>query len=331
MNTIEQNARAVLLPAIADLKLTDSLKRYFEKGGRTILLGETRSEYVDRKMTADRVAEESKADFSQFADDVRRCVGKSLIALDQEPAGILRLHDLVPKMPTLDELHSMSADAIERICWEIAIAARGLGVSMFLSPIVDVVSGQNMWLKNRTLGNDPVQVARIAAACTRGFEGGGILATAKHFPGHHDIDADPALTIAEVSGSAADFQAGFIPFRAVIEAGVGAVMLGPAFAPGIDPIQPSSTSKVTVELLRREFKFEGLIVSDDLDSPATMRGRSLEETAIASLNAGADLMLVAAGDHLNDLSKAIQSAVERKVLTHERLADAAERVRSLLT
>ena len=224
----------------------------------------------------------------------------------------------------------MSSDAIERICQEIAIAARGMGVSMFLSPIVDVVSGQNVWLKNCSLGKDPVQVARIAAACTRGFEGGGILATAKHFPGHHDIDADPALTIAEVSGSGSDYKPGFISFSAVIEAGVGAVMLGPAFAPGIDPIEPSSTSKATVELLRNEFKFKGLIVSDDLDAPATMRGRSLVETAISSLNAGADLMLIAAGDHLDALCKAIASAVANKTLAEERLSDAANHVRSLL-
>lgn len=178
MNTIEQNARAVFLPAIADLKLTDSLKLYFEKSGRTIFLGETREQYVDRKMNADRVAGESRTDFSQFVDDLRRRVGKSLIALDHEPAGILGLHSLVPKMPTLEEFNSMSADAIERICREIAIAARGMGVSMFLSSIVDVVSEQNGWLKNRTHDKDPALVARIAAACTCGFAGGGILATA---------------------------------------------------------------------------------------------------------------------------------------------------------
>lgn len=330
MNIMEQDSRVVLLPAIADLQLTDSLKRYFEKGGRTILLGEERTEYVDRRMNPVRIAGESEAAFKQFADDLRTRVGKSLIALDQEPAGILRLHKLVPKMPSLEDFNSMSDNAIERICREIAIAARGIGVSMFLSPIVDVVSGQNIWLRNRTLGIDPVEVARIASACTRGFEGGGILATAKHFPGHHDIDADPALAIAEVSGPASAFEPGFAPFKAVIEAGVGAIMLGPAFAPSIDPTEPSSTSKATVDLLRGRFKFNGLVVSDDLDSPATMRGRSLEETAIASLNAGVDLMLVAAGDHIEDLSKAIQTAVENGKLKEERLADAATRVRSLL-
>ena len=85
-----------------------------------------------------------------------------------------------------------------------------------------------------------------------------------------------------------------------------------------------------MELLRSGFKFEGLIVSDDLDSPSTMRRRSLEETEIASLNAGADLMLVAAVDHLDDLCKAIQNAVANKTLGEERLADAANHMRSLL-
>ena len=327
MNSTASNARTVLLPAIGDLVLDDTMKRFLDEGGRSILLGETREEYVGRKMSASRCETETECDFLEITNEVTRRVGTSIVALDQEPAGILRLHGLVPQMPGLKDLHAMNSDAIETISKDIARAARKLGITMFLSPIVDVVSGANPWLINRTLGTDPVEVGRIASAFIRGVQSEGIIATAKHFPGHHDIDADPAVSLAAVKGTRADLEPGFIPFRAIIAAGVKAIMTGPAMVPALDPINPSSLSTITIDLLRKEFGFDGLIVSDDIDAKATLRDSTPELCAIAALNAGSDLLLLAAGEHLPHISEAIVEAVERGTLAKARLDEAADRVR----
>lgn len=328
MKTLNMNAHAVLLPAIGDLVLTDTLKKFFDNGGLSLLLGETREEYVGRKMSAERVRSESRNDFQRITRDVTERVGRSLIAIDQEPAGILRLHELVPAMPNEAALHRMTADEIRELCKTIAESSAQMGVNMFLAPIVDVVSGQNPWLKGRTLGPDPREVARIAAAYVRGVQEGGVIATAKHFPGHHNIEADPAVDIAEVRGTRADLEPGFIPFHAVIEAGVGAIMTGPALVPAMDPEQPSSMSHTTVKFLRESFGFRGLVVSDDIDAKATLRDGTVTETAVAALNAGADLLLLAGNEHLPEISEAILAAVADGRLSEARLAEAAAKVRS---
>jgi beta-N-acetylhexosaminidase len=218
--------------------------------------------------------------------------------------------------------------AIETSCRETASAARGMGITMFLAPILDVVTGRNPWLAGRTLGADHREVARIAAASVRGFRAGGVIAVAKHFPGHPDIDGDPAIAEARVPLSMAQLELGLAVFRSVIAACVGAVMLGPALVPAVDPKQPSSTSRTTAQILRQSLGFRGLLVSDDLDAKATLRGRSLVDTAVAALNAGADLLLIAAGDHLEALCGAIAEAVADGRLDRERLSAAADRVRA---
>ncbi|WP_119299974.1 glycoside hydrolase family 3 N-terminal domain-containing protein [Dongia deserti] len=328
MSTIIEDAHAVLLPAIADLELPDALKQFLDRGGRSILLGETRGEYVARRMAPERIQAESRDHFIELAEQVRRRAGPSLIAVDQEPAGIQRLHSLVPSLADLAELQQMSDSAIETSCREIASAARSMGVTMFLAPILDVVTGRNPWLAGRTLGADHREVARIAAASVRGFQTGGVIAVAKHFPGHPDIDCDPAVAEATVPLSMAQLEPGLAVFRSVIAARVHAVMLGPALVPAVDPKEPSSTSRTTARMLRKGLGFRGLVVSDDLDAKATLRGRPLAETAVASLKAGADLLLVAAGDHLEALCGAIAQAVADGRLDRERLSAAADRVRA---
>ena len=327
MSTIIEDAHAVLLPAIVDLELTDALKEFLDRGGRSILLGETRSEYVARRMAPERIQAESRDQFMELAEQVRRRAGPALIAVDQEPAGIQRLHSLVPPLADLAELQQMPDEAIETSCRQTAAAARGMGVTMFLAPILDVITGRNPWLAGRTLGANHREVARIAAAAVRGFQAGGVIAVAKHFPGHPDIDGDPAIAEATMPLSMAQLEPGLEIFRSVIAAGVGAVMLGPALVPAIDPREPSSTSRATTQMLRDSLGFRGLVVSDDLDSKATLRGRPLVDTAIASLNAGADLLLVAAGNHLEALCGAIGQAVTDGRLDRERLSAAADRVR----
>jgi len=329
LNAITEDAHAVLLPAIADLVLTDALKQFLDRGGRSILLGETRGEYVARRMAPERVEIESRNQFTAMTEEVRRRAGPSLVAVDQEPAGIQRLHDLVPPLPSLTELRGIPDQIIEARCRATAAAARRIGITMFLSPIVDVVTGRNPWLAGRTLGIDHTDVARIAAACVRGFQAGGVIAVAKHFPGHSDIDGDPAVSKAAVPASIAQLEPGLTVFRSVIAAGAGGMMLGPAMVPAIDAGEPSSTSRATADLLRDRFGFGGLVVSDDLDAKATLRGRSLAETAIAALNAGAELLMTAAGDHLEQLCSAIEQAVVYGRLDRERLSNAADHVRSL--
>lgn len=328
--TIQADAFAVLLPAIPDLKLTEPLARFLNEGGRALLIGESREEYVARQMTDRRRADERADDIAALAATVRRRAGTALIALDQEPAGIGRLHDLVPQFPDRPAMHRMPSADIEAIAFEQGELARQMGVNMFLSPVLDVVTGRNSWLEGRHLGADAAEVARIGAAFIRGVEAAGIVAVAKHFPGHHDIDGDPALEIATVSGGHAELAAGLLPFHEAIAAGARAIMTGPALVPGMDPVMPTSLSAVTIATLRNDFGFAGLVVSDDLDAIATLRGqRDVPTAVIEALRAGSDLLLLSAENDLGAIRARIVAAVTDGTLPSDRLAEAAARVRDL--
>jgi beta-N-acetylhexosaminidase len=330
VNDLIRDAHAVLLPAFAGLELDDVVLRYLDTGGVSILVGENREEYLARAMSGERRASETAAQFESIAELARRRVGGGVIvAIDQELGGIQRLHRLVPALPDLETARGLSADEITKQSAEVAAAALGLGVNLFLAPIIDVVTGANPWLERRNLGVDAVEVGRIACAFVRGVQAAGVAASAKHFPGHPVTELDPALHEAVVNATLNELQPTIGVFREVIGAGVSAVMVGPALVPAIDADEPSSTSHDTLSFLRRELAFEGLIISDDLDAPGILRGRPVEVTAVASLVAGADLLLVSSQAGLDVIVQTIVEAVKSGALAQERLAEAAQRVRSL--
>ena len=197
-----RDAYAVLLPAFAGLALDNHLQEFLRNGGRSLLLGETREEYVARAMSAERRAAETAAHVRSFVDAASALAdGPLIIAVDQEPAGICRLHDLVAPLPDLATLHKLSSTEIEAKAAGVARAARRMGVTLFLAPIVDVVHGENPWLARRTLGTDAAEVSRIASAFVRGVQSAGVTAMAKHFPGHSEAMSDPAMSDARQSAS----------------------------------------------------------------------------------------------------------------------------------
>ncbi|MFY1663283.1 glycoside hydrolase family 3 N-terminal domain-containing protein [Pseudomonas sp. Pseu.R1] len=325
---LQRAAYAVLLPAFAGLELDETVRRYLNRGGVSILLGETREEYLARNMSFERRRTETHAHFTGIADAAAVCAGAPiLVAVDQELGGIQRLHRLVPGLPSAQALTHLSAEEIEARSYEMASAARVMGVNLFLAPIVDVVTGSNPWLYQRNLGPDPAEVSRIACAFIRGVQLAGVIATAKHFPGHHQTEHDPTEALASVPDSAEDFAQGLKVFREVIAAGVQAIMPGPAVFPALDPERSASTSEKVIGLLRGRLGFEGLIVSDDLDAVSILRGNSLAVTAVNALRAGAHLLLVSSESGLDALAQSIVQAVENGQLAEAQLLAAAEKVR----
>lgn len=330
MNDLLRDAYAVLLPAFGGLKLDDNVLRFLDSGGVSILLGESRQEYVARSMSAGRRADETVEGFSTVTSLARQRSGSNvLVAIDQELGGIQRLHDLAPSLPSAAKACEMPVEEIVAQANEVAKAAFLLGVNVFLAPIVDVVSGDNPWIAGRNLGPDAWEVSRIARAFIHGVQQAGVAATAKHFPGHPITKLDPALYEAVVSGTLQDLQPSLTVFRDVIAEGVMAVMAGPALVPALDPFQPASTSRKILGLLRGELGFKGLIISDDLDAPGILRGRAMAQTAVASIAAGADLLLLSSDAGLEQVAHSIVRAVEDGEIEQERLTDAAGRIRAL--
>ncbi|MBB3396001.1 glycoside hydrolase family 3 protein [Rhizobium sp. BK060] len=329
--SILRDAYSVLLPAYDRVDVED-VRHFLDQGGSSILLGCSRREYVARRMSSERQEREDAALFRKFGEEVRNLVPNALIAIDYEIGGVHRLHKLAPQLDKPEVALAMTLPEVEAFGISAGKAARELGVNYILSPVLDMLSGPNPWLRDRTLAADPKRVSEITSAFIKGAQSEGIAATAKHFPGHPKVVVDP-FDSADVIVEASHGQLAFAlePFKLAIASGVKSVMTGPIPVPQYDPLEPSSTSAAVVRILRGTLGFGGLIVSDDIDLPGTLRGRSVPEVAVASLNAGIDLLLLAGGAQVDVTARAIADAVEQGRLEPSKLQSAAANIRATAT
>ncbi|WP_163338174.1 glycoside hydrolase family 3 N-terminal domain-containing protein [Desulfopila sp. IMCC35008] len=316
-----ENAHAVLFPAFASTSLSDSVKRFLGNGGCSILLGETREEYLARKMSPERIMTETPETLLSVTEEAKRSANKILVAIDQEIGGICRLHDLVPAFPPADEISNMDHHECERLSRDIAVGAHKMGINCFLAPILDIVTGDNPWLAGRTWSKDPGQIAALSAIYIKTLQANGIAAAAKHFPGYSAIAKDPAVAEEAINVEPSEsFEQSFIPFIDAIKTGVEIVMTGPAVVSALDPDNAASVSAPVISILRNQLHFSGLVMSDDLDAKGILRGRPITEIAVDALQAGCDLLLIAdIDDQIDRLAAALVVAVENGELAENRL------------
>jgi beta-N-acetylhexosaminidase len=190
------------------------------------------------------------------------------------------------------------AEAFGRITAE---ESRAIGVQWNFFPVADVNSNPaNPIINTRSFGEDPQQVNEMVAAYIRGARAWGMMTTAKHFPGHGDTAADSHLGVAQVSGDMVRLQAVELPpFRKAIEAGVDAVMVAHVTVPALEPDsnRVATTSSAVVDgLLKKQLRFQGIVVTDALDMAALTRlyASNIGRAAVEAFKAGNDLLLIPA-------------------------------------
>jgi beta-N-acetylhexosaminidase len=150
-----------------------------------------------------------------------------------------------------------------------AIEGRAVGVHMAFAPVLDVNNNPaNPVIGPRSFGEEPALVAALGASLIRGLQQNGMLATAKHFPGHGDTDQNSHLSITMVNASRARLDSvELAPFRGAIASGVAGVMTFHGVVPALDtsPLPATLSPTVMKGLLRRELGFDGLLLTDALD------------------------------------------------------------------
>jgi beta-N-acetylhexosaminidase len=172
---------------------------------------------------------------------------------------------------------------------------RALGIQLAYAPVLDVNNNPgNPVINTRSYGEDPRLVARLGAAFVRGLQANGMIATAKHFPGHGDTDVNSHLALPSVGASRARLDSvELVPFRAAVNAGVGAVMTFHGAVPALDPSGVPATLSPTVltGLLRRDMGFRGLVISDAMDMRGVLDTYGAAEAAKRAVAAGADVLI----------------------------------------
>ncbi|WIY00956.1 glycoside hydrolase family 3 N-terminal domain-containing protein [Amycolatopsis mongoliensis] len=188
--------------------------------------------------------------------------------------------------------HSDDAGLARRMAEEAAREARLAGFHWTFSPCVDVLTTpDDPILGVRAFGLEADRTAVLGVAQIRGYQDGGLLATAKHFPGHGDSAKDTHAEAAPLARTPEDHEHRHLPpFRAAIEAGVASVMVAHVALPGLGVPGPASLSPVVNRTwLRTELGYDGLVVTDSLRMGAIVAGWPTAASAVAALAAGADV------------------------------------------
>lgn len=192
------------------------------------------------------------------------------------------------------------AEAFGRI---VAQESRAIGVHWNFFPVADVNSNPaNPIINTRSYGEDPQLVGDMLAAYIKGSRDGGMLSTAKHFPGHGDTDTDSHLELARVGGSLERLHSVELPpFQKAIDSGVDAIMVAHVTVPALDP-DPNHVATIShsviSDLLIRDMHFGGIVVTDAMDMKAltgVFRGpesQAAGRAAVEAFKAGNDMILL---------------------------------------
>jgi len=272
-----------------------------------------------------------------LTDALRAARPDVLVCMDEEGGDVTRLHhrDGSPHLGALALAATGEPDLTRATARALGAELAAAGVDWNLAPVADVpASPLSPVIGVRAFGSDPAEVARHVAAYVEGLAAAGVVACAKHFPGHGATDADSHTGLPRIPRDRSRLEdVDLVPFRAAVVAGVGTVMLGHLVVEALDPRLPASLSPAAVRLLREDLGFDGLILTDALDMDAVARGWTTPGAAVLALAAGADAVCISGGQHDEEIVDACVTALVDAVragrLPEQRLADAADQVRAL--
>jgi beta-glucosidase-like glycosyl hydrolase len=232
-------------------------------------------------------------------------------------------------LPPLAAIASLEdVQAIRRSATVSAIEARSLGINWIYAPDCDIdVEPDNPIIGTRSFGSDPDRVGEYAAAWIDACQAEGVLACAKHFPGHGRTTVDSHKTLPRVDESAESLRAtDLVPFRRAIERGVASIMSAHVAFPALDPSgAPATLSRpILTELLRDELGFSGIIVTDALIMEGVLGGGEAE-AVVRALYAGCDSLLYPSDVVASE--QAVRKAIDEKRLDGDSIQHSLERRR----
>ena len=212
-------------------------------------------------------------------------------------------------------------EAVRKAARLTAREARTLGVNWDYAPVADLdLVDENPIVGTRAFGSDPRAVATCASEWISACQGEGVLACAKHFPGHGRTTVDSHAALPVVSASKRElFETDLVPFRAAIDAGVASIMTAHVAYPALDESgAPATVSREILRwFLRESLKFDGLVVTDALIMEGFRQQGGEADAAVRALDAGCDLLLYP--EDVAAVAKRVTEALDRMELDRDRV------------
>ena len=235
-----------------------------------------------------------------------------------------------PAGTDLPPLMAIAAAGSTQYAYEVgkiaALESRALGIHWNFSPVTDVNNNPNNPIINtRSFGEDPDEVGKYAVEFILGLQENGMLATAKHFPGHGDTETDSHTSLATIpSDSSRLWSLELNPFQTAIDAGVDAVMVAHVHSPDFQPNAnlPATLSPFWVSgVLREKMGFKGVIVTDSMAMGGVTRNYSDPYALIHAINAGCDFILQ--NYNVKKSIDIVEDAIQKGIISEDRINDAA--------
>lgn len=229
-----------------------------------------------------------------------------IISIDHEGGHVMR----TPAPITAFPYATFYANHAAAVAEAMAIELRSIGVNLSWAPVADIHSNpRNPIIGERAFGTTAEEVSLTSAEFTKALMKNGLVACAKHFPGHGDTHTDSHLELPVLNLTEAELLSReLIPFKALISIGVPCIMTAHIHFPKIDANCPATYSdRILRGILREKFSYEGVVISDDLEMKAVAKAFLQPEPMAQALNAGCDMFIVA-GNPKPDAARTIAYA-----------------------
>ncbi len=251
------------------------------------------------------------------------------ISVDHEGGRVIRFRDHFTQFPPMLDIAKLDSPkcfySLSKIMAEELLLC---GVNFNFSPCCDILTNEkNIVIGDRAFGKDSETVSKFISSAIRGFQTNGMVACAKHFPGHGSTYKDSHFDLPEIGKSLDELRGKeFLPFKKAIKSRVEFIMMGHLLIPTVDPSFPASLSKKWHDILRKELKFDKLIISDDLQMEAITKHFTLEEASTMALDAGSDILIYRDFEHAQKGHQAIIEGLKEKKLNSGQIFEKNKRI-----
>ncbi|MGE7761559.1 beta-N-acetylhexosaminidase [Peribacillus sp. NPDC097895] len=283
--------------------------------------------YFDRNMKSPKQVAKLSNSLQQTANQSSQSL-PLMVAVDQEGGDIIRMRERVSPLPAQKDMgEQASVEDMYNVAKLNGTELSSMGININFAPVLDLSKTDK-----RSLGKDPEKVYQYGKKALQGLNDASVTGALKHFPGNGRSEIDPHVETSSVEANQLDLENSDIyPFKKIISEMENPnffVMVTHIKYPAYDKEKPASLSKVIIEdLLRGKLKYEGLVITDDLEMGAVNKYFSYEDMGKEAILAGADLLLVCHEyTHELEVYNGLLEAVKAGEVPMERINESVKRV-----
>ncbi|PIP89853.1 MAG: beta-N-acetylhexosaminidase [Bdellovibrionales bacterium CG12_big_fil_rev_8_21_14_0_65_38_15] len=277
---------------------------------------------------------DSPAQLAELVNSIQKCRREYplIIAVDHEGGRVMRFKTHFSQFPAMMDIAKLGSP---KICYHVTrIMAEELsscGINLNMSPVCDITNNpNNKVIGDRAFGIDEESVSKYVSSAIRGFQTNGVMACAKHFPGHGCTTKDSHHDLPYVKKTIEELrETEFQPFIKAIKSRVEFVMMAHLQVDAIDEELPTSLSEKAHAIVRDEFRFKKVIISDDMQMGAIVNKFGVEDAAVKAITAGSDIIEYRDMEEAQKALAGLRHAMKVKDLKNEAVMARVSRITEL--